>query len=102
MIIYKATNIVTGEVYIGETRQTLVQRKAQHFYEAFKRGLTDKFHTAIREYGKENFTFEPIAKSNSFTNLAKKERDLIIKFESIDKGYNTQVRKDIMLKRGGK
>ena len=55
MLIYKATNLKNGKVYIGETRQTLTRRKNQHFSEAFARNAKDKFHSAIREFGKENF-----------------------------------------------
>lgn len=29
MLIYKATNLKNGKVYIGETRQTLTRRKNQ-------------------------------------------------------------------------
>lgn len=86
-----------GKVYIGETRQSLTHRKNQHFSEAFARNAKDKFHQAIREFGKENFVFEEIARSNSFTNLAKLERKLIIEYDSIENGYNTHVRNDTWL-----
>ena len=99
MLIYKATNLKNGKVYIGETRQTLPRRKNQHFSEAFARKAKDKFHSAIREYGKENFVFEEIARSNNFKNLAKLERRLIIEYDSIENGYNTSIRNDTWLNR---
>ena len=94
MIIYKVTNVITNECYIGQTTNTLHNRIVDHEYEAFKRGRNDKFHTALREFGCKNFVWEQIAKSNNYTNLAKKEREVIIKHNSIEYGYNTQIRKD--------
>lgn len=87
-IIYKATNTITNEVYIGQTTNTLHNRKVDHIYEAFKRLRTDKFHSALREFGCRVFTWEQIAASNNFTNLAKKERELILKHNAIEYGYN--------------
>lgn len=94
MIIYKATNTITNECYIGQTTNTLHNRIVDHEYEAFKRGRKDKFHTALREFGTKAFTWEQIASSNSYTNLMKKEKEMIKKFNSIDFGYNTQIRND--------
>lgn len=88
-IIYKVTNLITQEVYIGQTTNTLHNRKTDHIYEAFNRKRTDKFHSALREFGLNNFIWEEVEKSNNFTNLAKKERELILKYDSINGGYNT-------------
>ena len=88
MIIYKATNTITDEVYIGQTTNGLHNRKVDHIYEAFKRCRTDKFHTALREHGCRVFHWEVIFESNNFTNLAKKERELILKHDAIEHGYN--------------
>ena len=33
-IIYKAENLVTGEVYIGQTKKPLCEKKRDHVYEA--------------------------------------------------------------------
>lgn len=92
MLIYKATNLITNECYIGQTTNTLHNRRVDHEYEAFKRNRKDKFHSALREFGCKNFKWEEIASSNNHTNLAKKEREMIIKHNSIEYGYNTQVR----------
>lgn len=94
MIIYKAENLITNEIYIGQTTNTLHNRIIDHEYEAFKRNRKDKFHTALREFGRKNFKWTKIAESNNYTNLAKKEREMIIKYNSIDFGYNTQIRRD--------
>lgn len=59
-IIYKATNIVNGKCYIGQTIRKLQLRINSHFC------LTDKndgitFHNAIKKYGKESFKWEKIS-----------------------------------------
>lgn len=92
MIIYRATNLITKEVYIGKTIKPLWKRKSDHKYEAFKRLRHSKFYCALREYGWDNFFWEVIAHSNTYTNLAKLERKLIIEHNAIDHGYNTQIR----------
>lgn len=94
-IIYKATNLITNEIYIGQTSNTLHNRRVDHEYEAFKRGRKDKFHTALREFGCKNFKWEVLARTNNFTNLCKLENKLIRQFQSIDFGYNQLCRKDI-------
>lgn len=49
-IIYKAKNMVNGKEYIGQTIQTLYNRR--------KEGYGDtKFGRAIKKYGKENFEY---------------------------------------------
>lgn len=94
-IIYKATNLITQEIYIGQTSNTLHNRRVDHEYEAFKRGRKDKFHAAMREFGCRNFKWEEIARSNNFTNLCKLENKLIHAHNSIDYGYNQLCRRDI-------
>ena len=47
MIIYKATNILTGEKYIGKTTKPLWKRKSDHKYEAFVRKRNSKFYQAL-------------------------------------------------------
>lgn len=92
MIIYKAENIITGEVYIGKTTKSLSKRINDHKYEAFKRKHKNKFHSAIRDFGINCFRFNEIGSSNTHKNLKLLERKMIIKYDSINNGYNTQVR----------
>ena len=53
-IIYKATNVATGEVYIGATTISLHERINDHYNKATK-NCGHKFQNAIREYGFESF-----------------------------------------------
>lgn len=94
-IIYKATNLITDEIYIGQTSSGFNKRRSDHEYEAFVRGRKDKFHTALREFGRKNFKWEIIARSNNYTNLCKLENKFIKDLNSIDLGYNQFCRKDI-------
>ena len=94
-IVYMATNRINETSYIGKTSNTLHNRKVDHIYEAFKRVRKDKFHSAIREFGIENFEWNILERSNNFTNLMKLENKLIKKYNTIENGYNTQIRKDL-------
>ena len=88
MYIYLIENKKDGKKYIGQTNNP-IRRKAQHWYEALKRGRKDKLHTAIREEGKENFVFTVLKRvSKIFVNIA--ERDYIRHYNCIEEGYNTK------------
>jgi group I intron endonuclease len=94
-IIYKATNLVNGKVYIGQSAQTLHERRYMHEYEAFytKKTSTKIFHKAIKKYGVENFNWTEIDCAYSKSELDDKEEFWInfyksyIGFESHN-GYN--------------
>lgn len=93
-IIYKAENLVTGEVYIGQSKKPLCEKKRDHVYEAFKRYATNKFHKALREFGLKNFDWSIVDECNDYARLSKMEKKYIKKYDSIDNGYNTQIRYD--------
>jgi len=99
MIIYKCTNTITNECYIGQTRNTLHDRKVDHIYEAFKRLRIDKFHTALRDFGLACFVWEEIGRARNFFTLAKMEKRFILQFDSIENGYNMMLRNDKTMKR---
>lgn len=70
VIVYQATNKVTGHRYIGVTRKGLAQRERQHRQRA-ERGNGFRFHLAIKKYGQENFVFEVMADFQDDEELAK-------------------------------
>jgi len=91
IIIYKATNILNGKIYIGQTTNTLEYRKSQHMREtkSIKKKNT-YFHNAINKYGDDNFIFEEIDITNSIEELNQREQYWIKYYNSTNKniGYN--------------
>jgi group I intron endonuclease len=93
MIVYKATNISNGKIYIGKTIRTLSHAKARHHQRArfaWKYGTQSRFYSAIRKYGEENFSWEIIFVGNSDEDIQAAERRYIAELKSYDKslGYN--------------
>lgn len=91
MIIYKATNVINGKVYIGQTTNTLEYRKSQHFRETrSEKKKNSYFHNAIAKYGEENFIFEQIDSAANMDELNEKEQYWIQFYDSTNEnfGYN--------------
>lgn len=86
--IYKITNIVTDECYIGQSVD-IYKRWNEHC----KCGLGidtppgNKLYKAIQEYGLENFTFELLIECNQ-NELNEKEKYFIELYQADTFGYN--------------
>jgi group I intron endonuclease len=87
-IIYSVKNIVTGEYYIGATTNSLKSRKEDHEAKANK-NQGYYFHDAIATYGKESFEWNQIDTASTIEELAIKEKEHIVKFDSKENGYNS-------------
>jgi len=95
-IIYKATNLINGKVYIGQTINKLSERIRGHKKSVFHKKNNKKtvFHSALKSYGFNNFKWEIIDCGFSFKDLNKKEVYYIHFFNSkynkddIKSGYN--------------
>lgn len=84
--IYKFTNKVTGEVYIGQSKH-IEARWTQHL-----NAIDDvKFHRSLREYGIKNFTFEVLEENPNFTDedLDRLEKQYIKDYDSYNHGLNS-------------
>lgn len=87
--IYKITNIVTDECYIGQAVD-IYKRWCEHC----KCGLGidtpqgNKLYKAMHEYGLYNFTFEVIEECDSI-NLNEKEKYFIELYQAKEFGYNS-------------
>ena len=79
-LIYKATNIVNGKMYIGQTFQPLHRRILQHTNPC--KGSKFLFQRAIALYGPENFKFEVVEENIPETLIDEREQYWI-------KHYNT-------------
>lgn len=91
MLVYKITNIKTGEVYIGQTTKSLEWRKAVHIRRLNQGKHSSKLYNAMRKYGVENFEFDQICVANSKDELNRLEKYYIAKYDCINHGYNKQV-----------
>lgn len=84
--IYKFTNKVTGEVYIGQSKH-IEARWTQHL-----NAIDDvKFHLSLREYGITNFIFEVLEENPNFTDedLDRLEKQYIKDYDSYNNGLNS-------------
>lgn len=88
LILYKAENCKNGKVYVGSTKYSVEQRKLDHIERA-NRYEPNKFHEAISTYGAEAFKWEQIDTASSKDELALKEKQYILEFNSKENGYNS-------------
>ena len=88
-IVYKATNRITRQVYIGITQSSLNDRIARHIRTSrSKKG--GYFHNAISLYGIEAFDWSVLKYCVSKKELVQNEQFYIAQYRSNlpDKGYN--------------
>lgn len=87
--IYRITNLVNGKSYIGQSvniRKRLNRHKSAAFNKRAK-NYNYPLYCAIRKYGIENFTFEPIEECLK-SDLNRKEIFYIEKYDTLKNGYN--------------
>jgi group I intron endonuclease len=92
MIVYKATNLLNGKVYVGYTTKTLSERIAAHLYKAnclTQKHYTQAFKLALRKYGKDNFAWEELATCESKGEVCLLEQKFIQDLNCMTpNGYN--------------
>ena len=86
-VVYKVTNKRDGNSYIGVTTKSMEERKKDHLIKVNSNSL-NKFHSAIKTYGKESFKWEQVDTASTTDELAKKEKEYILKYNSKEDGYN--------------
>lgn len=86
-IIYKVTNVQTGDMYIGTTTKSIDARKIDHEQKASK-GTGSYFQEAIGNYGPDAFEWEQIDTANDPNELAEKEKKYILEYKGLESGYN--------------
>jgi group I intron endonuclease len=88
MIIYKATNKIDGKCYIGQTINSLNDRKITHKCHGKKDN--NYFHNALKKYGFDNFEWKIIEECSSKEEMDEMEFHYIKQYDSYKKknGYN--------------
>lgn len=86
--IYKMTNTITGEIYIGCTTKKVNKRFMEHKSRSkADKYLTIKLYKSIRDYGFDNFIVESLFEcDNSEKELC--EINTISKYDSFNNGLN--------------
>lgn len=84
--IYKITNLVTNESYIGLSKH-IEERFKQHKRSINYLNKQEKLYQAFREYGLENFSFDIIEECPE-EELEKQEQYWIKFYNSFNQGYN--------------
>ena len=87
-IIYKAENTQNGFVYVGATKKSIEDRKKDHLKKS-KKGKSYAFQNSIATYGADAFKWEQIDKAVTTDELAKKEKEYILEYNSKEEGYNS-------------
>jgi group I intron endonuclease len=87
-IIYKVVNTITDEVYVGTTTKSIEERKADHLQKSRKK-VGSYFQEAIGTYGPDAFSWQQIDTAASSNELAEKEKQYILKYDSKENGYNS-------------
>ena len=85
--IYKATNLINGKIYIGQTIKSLARRQYEHFY--YKNRDNSKFRTALRKYKPEDWKWEILVENIPAEQLNDLERAYIWGLSSYEFGYNS-------------
>lgn len=90
--VYKITNLVNQKIYIGYTSTTIEDRFKRHVYGALKNPDSHyRLARAIRKYGSENFTTEPLYQSLDKSHITREMEDFFIQeYDSMNEniGYN--------------
>ena len=86
--IYKVTNTKNDKIYIGATTKSLEDRKKDHLKKSNK-GKSYAFQNAIATFGEDAFKWEQIDTAVTTDELAKKEKEYILEYNSKEQGYNS-------------
>lgn len=86
MVIYKITNLITGKIYIGQTKHSIERRFKQH---CDKLSKSTYLNRSIAKYGVNNFKIQSVVKCNTEAELNHREKLCIRLYNTISPaGYN--------------
>ena len=87
MIIYIVINKINKKVYVGQTINSLPNRKKSHYYEMRTNRDNNHFHNALRKYGKNQFNWFILKKCENLEELDVWEKFYIKVLNSQNKKY---------------
>ena len=94
-IVYKITNTITGDFYIG-SRKDIKRRCANHKYQSVWIVIpNDQIYQDMKKYGDENFVFKVLAEVEE-DKLKETEQQFI---ETLKPTYNQMNEKDLDIER---
>ena len=101
--VYKITNTITGDFYIGSSKDIKLRWSIHKTPYTIKQHSNVKLYKAMAQYGRDNFTIEVIEKTN---NLREREQYWIEYLKPVynDRyadGYNTERKKE-SIRRGSR
>lgn len=89
--VYKITNNINNKAYIGSSIR-VQHRWKEEINSAFNKNSSSYYYPlscAFRKYGLDNFSFEIIKDDfNSKEEMEQYEKEMIIKYNSLNNGYN--------------
>lgn len=89
MIVYCATNGVTGKKYIGCSVNSLNKRMTGHKHAALTKQSQHLFHKSIRKHGWDVFVWEVICECQTKEEMYEIETKLILEMNTlVPNGYN--------------
>lgn len=84
--VYKATNKQNGKSYVGQTSNSLNNRRSWHYSNA--RHSNSEFAVALLATSRENFEWSVLAETDSVEEALRLEAHYIQFLDSINHGYN--------------
>ena len=87
-VVYLITNRVNQKQYVGQTTRKLQQRWNDHIAASKDESNDFALYRAIRKYGVESFTIEPLVECDSADELNYAEQYFIEALGTLKEGYN--------------
>jgi len=86
-IVYKVTHKESGRSYIGVTTKGLESRRKDHLKKS-KKGKCYEFQNAIATFSPAAFNWSQVDTANDLNELAQKEKEYILMYNSKEEGFN--------------
>ena len=91
-IIYSATNLINGKMYVGQTVRNLEERKKEHLRHI---ELGFKFSNALKKYKPEDWKWEILVENIPVEQLDLFEKSYIWGLSTFEFGYNSTFGGDV-------